>query len=288
MDKDSNHKVLIVAEITTNHLGDIERLKKMVRLAREAGADLVKIQKRNIETFYLPEQLSKKFSSPFGETWKDFREGIELSLEDIKELDNECKKVGIDWFASVLDPHSFEFISQFGKKLIKLPSTISEHKDFHSHISKLHSGPIVVSTGFTSKDYEDYIQETFKDNEKIYLLQCTSAYPTPHEDCNISVIRHYAELSKKNPKIVPGYSSHDEGSLGCMLAVAAGARMIEKHVKIGDTPWMHFQDVALDLETGEFAMFVEDIRKAEIICGDEEKKIKPSEWHKYTYIPKMS
>ncbi|MEK7650693.1 MAG: N-acetylneuraminate synthase family protein [Patescibacteria group bacterium] len=284
---DNKNKVLIVAEITTNHLGDIERLKKMVRLAKESGADLVKIQKRNIETFYAPGQLSKEYSSPFGHTWKDFRYGIELSAEDIQELDDECKKVGIDWFASVLDLESFELLKPFNKKLLKLPSTISEHKDFHAKIAEQHDGHVVISTGYTSHEYEEHIQKTFKNSEKLYLLQCTSAYPTPPEDCGISVIRRYVDLSKKNPKIVPGYSSHDHGSLGCMLAVAAGARMIEKHVKIGDTPWMHFQDVALDLENGEFAKFVQDVRKAEIMCGDEVKTIKPSEWHKYTYVPKM-
>lgn len=282
----STNKVIIVAEITTNHLGDVSRLKKMVRLAKEAGADLVKIQKRNIKTFYRQDQLDKLYESPFGTTWKDFRYGIELSVEDIKELDDECKGIGIDWFVSVLDIESFELLRPFKRKLMKLPSTISEHKDFHAKIAQLYSGPIVVSTGYTSAEYEDYLQKTFKDNEKIYLLQCTSTYPVPPADCSIAVVRHYHDLSKKNPKIVPGYSSHDDGSLGCMLAVAAGAKMLEKHVKIGNTPWMHFQDVALDLENGEFAQFVKDIRKAELMCGDEVKTVKSSEWHKYTYIPK--
>lgn len=279
-------KVLIVAEITTNHLGDVDRLKKMIRLSKEAGADLIKIQKRNIETFYSPEQLNEKNVSPFGNTWKDFRNGIELSLEDIKELEKECKKVGIDWFASILDIQSFELLRQFNKKLVKLPSTVSEHKDFHTKIAQSYIGPVVISTGYTSQDYEEYIQKIFKNNEKIYLLQCTSAYPAPPEDCAISIVKHYSELSKKNPKIIPGYSSHDSGSLGCMLAVAAGAKMVEKHVKIGDTPWMHFQDVAVDLENGDFSRFVKDIRKAEVMCGNETKSIKSSEWHKYLYIPK--
>jgi len=287
MSRDDN-KVIIVAEITTNHLGDVERLKKMVRLAKEAGADLVKVQKRNVETFYAPEHLEKKYDSPFGSIWKDFRYGIELALEDFHELEKECKKVGIDWFASVLDVESFKLLKPFNKELLKLPSTISKHEDFHAHVAEHHTGPIVISTGYTSQDYEGHIQKTFKDNEKIYLLQCTSAYPPPPEDCNVSVVRHYHELSKENPKIVPGYSSHDEGSLGCMLAVAAGAKMIEKHVKIGNTPWMHFQDVALDLENGEFARFVQDIRKAELMCGSGVKDIKSSEWHKYTFVPKVT
>lgn len=282
----NSEKVIIVAEITTNHLGDISRLKKMVRLAKKAGADLIKIQKRDVKGFYPPEQLAQKYNSPFGLTYADFRNGIELSLEDLAELDKECKKVGIEWFVSVLDFESFKLLKSFKRSLHKLPSTISKHKDFHQKMAENYKGPIVISTGYTSAAYEKYIQETFKNNSKIYLLQCTSSYPTPPEDCGISVVRHYHNLSKSNPKIVPGYSSHDVGSLGCMLAVAAGAKMIEKHVKIGNTSWMHFQDVALDLENGEFANFVKDIRKAEAMCGSEKKALKKSEWHKYSFVPK--
>src|SRR3989344_1140619 len=281
-------KVIVVAEITTNHLGDIERLKKMAWLAKEAGADLIKIQKRNVPTFYPPEKLEEPFESPFGKTWGDLRHQLELSLEEIIEFENECKNIGIDWFASVLDWESFELLRHLEKGLIKLPSTVSKHTDYHARVAEQYDGPIVVSTGYTSQEYEAYVLKTFGNNERIYLLQCTSAYPTPPEDCSVSVVRHYHHLRKMNPKIVPGYSSHDNGSLGCMLAVAAGAKMIEKHVKLGHTPWMFFQDVALDLENEEFKKFVDDIRLAEKMCGDEAKSIKSSEWHKYTYVPKVN
>jgi len=282
------NKVLIVAEITTNHLGDIKRLKKMVRLSKKAGADLVKIQRRNVETFYPPERLDALYNFPFGKTYRDFRNRLELSVEDLRALDEECTKVGIDWFVSTLDWPSFLSLKPFKRRLHKIPSTISKHRDFHKLVAEHYKGPIVVSTGYTLPDYETYIQKVFRNNKVIYLLQCTSAYPTPPEDCSISVVRHYSNLSKRNPKIIPGYSSHDAGSLGCMLAVAAGAKMIEKHVKLGNTDWMHFQDVALDLENGEFANFVKDIRLAELMCGNEVKTIKPKEFHKYTYIPKTS
>lgn len=286
--ENTNDKVIIVAEITTNHLGDLAHLKEMVRLSKEAGADFVKLQRRHVETFYPGHQLDETYISPFGNTYRDFRHGIELSIDDIHVLSEECERVGIGWFFSILDHHSFEELRQLNMQLLKIPSTISAHTDFHKKVATNHKGPIVVSTGCTTAEYEEYIQETFKENEKIYLLQCTSSYPTLPDDCGISVVRHYHILSKKNPKIIPGYSSHDEGSLGCMLAVAAGAKMIEKHVKLGHTDWMHFQDVALDLANGEFARFVQDVRQAEKMCGDEKKEIKTRENHKYNYIPKLN
>jgi len=271
----------ITAEITTNHFGDIDRLKAMTHEAKEAGADFVKIQKRNVETFYSAEELDKPYTSPFGETFRDYRNGIELDYDDFKNFDEFCKKIGIKWFASVLDMHSYEFIKSFNPELIKLPSTISEHKDYLKYVANDFRNEVVISTGYTDKSYEDFILNTFSNSKKIYLLQCTSAYPSSKYNTQIGVIRHYYNLSKKNSTIVPGYSSHDIGSLCSMLAVSAGARMIEKHVKYGNVDWSHFDEVAVDLQNDDFKNFVSDVRDAELILGGEEKMINSSEHHKY-------
>lgn len=276
----SESGVEIVAEITTNHLGSRDRLIEMVELAKDAGADYVKVQKRNVETFYTPDQLASYYHSNFGETLRDYRNGLELNLEDFKVLDDTCKRLNIKWFASILDFESFEFLSEFKPDLIKIPSTISNHTDFHDKIAESYNGKLVVSTGFTDKDYESYLINRFSNMERLYLLQCVSSYPTKDEDCNVAVVRHYYNLAQKYPNIIPGYSSHDIGSTGCMLAVAAGAKMIEKHVKLGDNPWVHFDSVAIDLKN-DFKKFVDDVRRAEMFCGSEEKKILKSEHHKY-------
>ena len=123
--------------------------------------------------------------------------------------------------------------------------------------------------------------DTFARCPRLYLMQCNSAYPTPLHDCNIGVIRHYRDLSRDHPHLVPAYSSHDLGATASALAVAAGARMIEKHVKLGNTEWAHFDAVALDLTTPEFSGYVARIREAETIVGSEEKRINDSEHHKY-------
>ena len=101
------------------------------------------------------------------------------------------------------------------------------------------------------------------------------------EACNVAVVKHYADISRKFPNIIPGYSSHDDGWFGSTLAVASGAKMIEKHVKIGVTEWAHFDAVALDLSTNEFFNFVEKIRESEIILGNQLKQINDFEHHKY-------
>ncbi|MDC1165339.1 N-acetylneuraminate synthase family protein [Candidatus Thioglobus sp.] len=280
-----NRKVKIVAEITTNHFGDMDRLKIMIASAKQAGADFVKFQKRDVESFYSINQLESQYNSPFGKTFRDYRLGIELNKEQFLFIDRWCKEIGIEWFASVLDMPSYEFISEFNPKLIKLPSTISEHKDFLREVAKKHTNDLIISTGYTDKNFEEFVINNFTTVNKLYLLQCTSSYPTPDKHSQIGVVRHYYNLSKKNSKIIPGFSSHDIGSLCSMMAVSAGALMIEKHVKFGDVSWSHFDKVAVDLENGEFEQFVEDIRHAEEIVGGEEKIIHKSEHHKYRLKP---
>lgn len=274
-------EVQIVAEFTTNHFGDWHRLEAMIRAAKAAGADFIKLQKRDVNTFYSAEQLAKPYTSPFGTTFGDYRHGVELSTEQIEQVKALCERLGIGWFMSILDKPSYDYIKQFNPSMIKLPSTISEKKEYLKAVAADFEGDLVISTGFTGKDYEDFIFSTFTKARKIYLLQCTSAYPTPMEHTQIGVIRHYYNLSKKDPRIVPGFSSHDIGSLCSMMAVAAGARMIEKHVKYGDVSWSHFDQVAINLANDDFKNFVADVRRAERIVGAEIKEIHASEHHKY-------
>jgi len=284
--KVSEDQVLIVAELTNNHLGDVSRLIEMVERAKEAGADLIKIQKRDVDSFYSSEKLESYYWSPFGKTLGDYRRGVELDEKKLEILDSTCKSLGIDWFCSVLDFPSFEVINRFSPKLIKIPSTISNHRDFHEQIANAFQGPIVISTGFTDQSYEDYVLETFKRNSKIYLLHCISAYPTALQDCNVAVVRHYTDLAKKYSKIIPGYSSHDLGPFASILAIASGARMVEKHVKLGDVDWVHFDKVALDLKTDSFKNYVKAVREAEVALGSPVKRVLASEHHKYEVVKK--
>lgn len=271
---------IVVAELTNNHIGDADRLRKMIKLAKNAGADIVKIQKRDVDTFYTQDELNTEYISPFGTKLKDYREGVELDDFLMKVLIAECEQNEIVWFSSVLDYPSLVFLEKYNPPLIKLPSTISNHRNFLKIASDEFKGDLVISTGFTDKEYENFVLDNFCTNRNLFLLQCTSSYPAPPEACQISVVRHYEHLGL--PNLFPGYSSHDIGSLGCMMAVAAGAKMVEKHVKLGDLDWIHFDGVALDLATNQFEIFVKDIRKASIMCGSKEKKIHQQEHHKYT------
>ena len=277
----SEYKVDITAEITTNHLGQVSRAEEMIIRAKNSGANLVKFQMRDVDTFYSHAELCSPYVSPFGNTYGDYRHALEFSDSDFLQINEICKDLEIKWFVSVLDEPSYKRALKVGSKMIKLPSTISEKKSYLESVAQTYKGEIVISTGMTDESYAKWILETFKIQEKIYLLHTNSAYPTPIEDCNISVLNKYKEFSAQNKRLIPGYSSHDKGSFGSILAVACGARMIEKHVKLGSTDWLHFDEVALDLLDDSFFEFISDIRAAEVALGSETKRINRSEHHKY-------
>lgn len=272
---------VVVAEITNNHHGDVNRLLEMVELCKRAGADIIKLQKRDVDTFYAKEKLESEYKSPFGNTLGDYRRAVELSKDGFLACDDLCKQLDIPWFASILDWNSLKFMMQFNTPLVKLPSTISNKREYLLKVSKEYKGDLVISTGYTDVYYEEFILQNFTKDRNLVLMQCTSSYPTPSSECNIGVIRHYDKLRMTYPNIIPGYSSHDDGSLGCQMAVAAGARVIEKHVKLGDTEWVHFDGVALDISTDAFKNFCDDIKLANTIHGSESKTISSYEHHKY-------
>jgi N-acetylneuraminate synthase len=116
-------------------------------------------------------------------------------------------------------------------------------------------------------------------------MHAVSSYPTRFENININIVSKYKKLSENNNKIRVGYSSHDIGYLGSMLAIAAGATVIEKHIKAGHTPWMHFDDTAIDVKL-ELPLFIENLNKAFVSLGDEKKKVYNHENHKYAYLKK--
>jgi N-acetylneuraminate synthase len=273
---------IIVAELTNNHIGDENRLRAMIRLAKGAGANAVKVQKRDVDTFYTEAELNSSYDSPFGKTLRDYRNGVELDDKLFDVLIEECANNEIFWFLSILDVNSFDYVKKYDLPLLKLPSTISKHKNFLLNVGNNFKGDLVISTGFTDMEYEEFVLQNFTQNRKLFLLQCTSSYPAPPESCQVSVIRHYNNLKvKEYSNIIPGYSSHDIGSMASMMALSAGALMIEKHVKLGDLDWIHFDGVALDLSNNQFRTFVHDMKIAQSICGKQEKEIHSVEHHKY-------
>lgn len=275
--------VVVVAEVTNNHFGSFERLERIVRECKAAGADMIKVQKRDVKTFFTNEKLEEPYISPFGNTFLDYRLGCELSFDDLVKLDTLCIELEIPWFASVLDESSLVDILPLNPVLVKLPSTISRRMKYLTSVNSHYEGDLVISTGYTDDSYIHFLQKYFIDDCKrnVWLLHATSAYPTPENQAQVAVVRGYSKLAENNKSIIPGYSSHDTDDIVPLLSIAAGAKMIEKHVKLGNTDWIHFDEVAFDLETVAFKEFIQKVRRVSKICANEKRRVQKSENHKY-------
>lgn len=278
----SNSYVKIVAEVTTNHFGEDENIYELIRLAKKAGADYVKFSIRDVESFYPSKMLKSEYKSPFGKTFYDYRKKLELSdkqIDMIKKISNELKIIP---FFSILDKLSFLRLKKYNFNILKLPSTISVDKNFFKYISNNHNGEIVVSTGMTNNSFLQFCANLFKKNKKLYMLHCVSSYPTSAMYANIKNIQLIESLKKKYKNIIPGYSSHDLANEICAMAIACGAKMIEKHIKLGSKNWAHFDQTALDARF-EFPSFVQNIKNYEKILGDGKKQVFKIENHKYFF-----
>ena len=270
----------IIAELTTNHQGNTDRLVELIEYSIASKCKAIKFQRRNVETFYDSQKLKSRYLTPISKTFKEYRDKLELTHEQLDLIKFYQNKFDLKIIFSALDYKSYEELRKYKFKYFKIPSTISNFKKYIDTIAKENLPEIYISTGMTTEKYVHNVVKIFKKTKKINLLHCISCYPTKFTDINLGIISAYKEMAMKNKNIIPGYSSHDVGNLGCMLAVAAGARVIEKHVKIGVTDWMHFDDTAIDIKM-EFPKFVSDLEKVFDSIGDGKKKIYQCEHHKY-------
>ena len=205
---------------------------------------------------------------------------MELSEEQLEIIKKYKKKYNLKIIFSILDFKSYKILKKKGFKNFKIPSTISRHVNFIKKISKENLDEIIISTGMTDEKYLKLIISKFKKFKKIYLLHAISSYPAHYDILNLNIIKRYENLSRKYKNIVPGYSSHDIGETGSIMAIAAGAKMIEKHVKFGVNNWMHFYYTAIDVFE-ELPFFVKSINRANTIMGNEKKVVYSDEFHKY-------
>lgn len=269
----------IISEFTTNHQGDTDRLVKLLDYSIQSKCTTVKFQKRDVENFYSKKELSKKYLTPFSKNFYDYRKKLELTNDQIDIIKYYKKKYDLKVIFSALDIKSYEELKREGFEYFKIPSTISYHKKFIKYVASHNAALTYVSTGMTNQNYVDFILDLFK-KKKIVLMHTVSAYPTKFENINFNILKNYVELSKHNKNIIPGYSSHDVGTLGSMLAVGMGAKVVEKHVKIGVTDWMHFDDTAIDVKF-ELSSFITDLQKTYLSLGENKKKVYKFEHHKY-------
>lgn len=261
----------IVAEIGINHNGDLALAKKLIDTAVIAGCDAVKFQKRTVDKVYTKEYLDGPRQSPWGETQRAQKEGLEFGKAEYDEIDRYCKEKGIEWYASAWDIDSQKFLQQYDCKYNKVASAMLTNDELLEEIAK-EGKYTFIATGMSTYEEIDHAVEIFKKNNCEYeLMHCNSTYPMPMEDANLKLISALA--AKYECKV--GYSGHEAGTLVSTCAVAAGATSIERHITMNRE--MYGSDQKASIEPYELCKLVKDIRDTELIMGSGEKVLSSAE-----------
>ena len=260
-------KIFIIAEIGINHNGDLDLAKKMILEAKKCGVDAVKFQKRDIDLVYSKDDLDKKRESPWGDTQRDQKFGLEFSIQDYKEIDKYCKKNDIIWFASAWDKNSLKFLQNFDLKFNKIASAMIVDKKFLSEVAK-EKKHTFISTGMCDlKNIEDAV-EIFKKNDCSFeLMHCVSAYPFNDENADLGLISYLKEKFKCNV----GYSGHEKGGYAISFAATAlGISSLERHFTLDRT--MYGSDQAASITPKALKDLVAGVRTIEKAVAHKENK----------------
>ncbi|MDD5772146.1 MAG: N-acetylneuraminate synthase family protein [bacterium] len=259
------HPCYIIAEIGINHNGDIDIAKKLIDLAKLAGCDAVKFQKRNIEVVYKPEELAAPRESPFGKTNGDLKYGLEFEIEEYQEINRYCREKGITWFASCWDEGSVDFIDQFDVPCYKIASASLTDDDLLRY-TRAKGKPIILSTGMSTIEQIDHAVEVLGKKDMV-ILHATSTYPANYDELNLSVI----PVLRQRYGVPTGYSGHETGIPTSVSVIALGACVVERHITLDRAMWG--SDQAASLGPGGVIKMVSGIRVMEIAMGDGIKKV---------------
>lgn len=260
------HKTYVIAEIGLNHNGSVDVAKQLIEKAKNAGSDAVKFQIRNLKSVYTDEALSNKNNEQGVSYIIKSLKCINLSKNDYIELGKFSKALCIDLIATPFDVESAKFIkNKLVPKAIKIGSPDLTNSFLLNEV-KDYSIPIIMSTGMSSMDEIRTAVGILKQTE-LYLLHCTSTYPSFPQDLHLKTI----EFLNEEFDIPIGYSSHEKGYIPTLAAVACGAQIIERHITLNQNSIG--PDHAASLTPKEFKEMISAIREVEMSMGSKNKPL---------------
>ena len=259
--------IYIIGEIGINHNGDLNTCKELIKIAKTSGCNAVKFQKRDINLVYTKEYLKGYRESPWGNTQEDQKKGLEFNLDQYKEIDSFCSKIGIEWFASAWDENSQGFLNNFDLPHNKIASAMIASEKFLELVAS-EGKHTFISTGMSTLEQIDVAVNIFKKRDCPFeLMHTVSTYPMKDKDANLNTIRTLQNRYKCNI----GYSGHESGVSISVAATALGITSLERHITIDRT--MYGSDQAASLEPNGLMQLVSSVRKIESAMGDGVKRI---------------
>jgi N-acetylneuraminate synthase len=223
--------VKVIAEIGINHSGSIEECKKMMMLSKVSGCDYAKIQKRNPDICVPEHQKSVMRKTPWGEmTYLEYKYKLEFTEEQIKELCDYAKEIGIEFFASVWDLDSVALMAKY-TRIVKIGSPVINDLELLKATRDAFDF-VIISTGMST---EEEIENAIVAAKPDVIMHTNSTYPCPPEDLNLRYIEHLR--SKYGDKAEIGYSGHEYGLVTTYAAVAMGSTWVERHITMDREAW---------------------------------------------------
>ena len=282
MTQPRSDKVLIIAEAGVNHDGDLNQALKLVDMAAEAGADIVKFQSFDARSLATAEATLAEYqykgsleeNSDGAGAQLALLERLQLSWEDHLALLRHCTDRGIEFFSTAFDLGSLQLLADLGVRRFKIPSGEITNLPLMRRIASF-GKDVIVSTSMAELSEVSAAIESLEiaglPREKITLLHCTTEYPAPIHDVNLRAMD--AMASSFDVRV--GYSDHTEGVEVAIAAVALGAKVIEKHFTLDRN--LPGPDHRASLEPVDLKLMINAIRKIETALGSDQKMCTSSE-----------
>ncbi len=261
----------IIAEMSANHCGDKELAKKIIKSAKDCGADAVKVQTYTADTITINCQNEEFQIKDDGNLWKgenlySLYQKAYTPWEWQGVLKQYADEIGIDFFSTPFDFTAVDFLENINVPCYKIASFEAMDYPLIKYAAKFKK-PMIISTGVSSLEEIQGAIDACKSvgNNDITLLKCTSAYPAQLEDMNIITIKDMIErFSSQGVKI--GLSDHSMSNIPSIVAVSLGAKVVEKHFTLDRN--LGGADAGFSLNIEEFKSLVKAIRDTEKVLGN--------------------
>lgn len=227
-------KLYLIGEIGINHNGDVEIAKKLIDAVNACKWDCAKFQKRTPDICVPDHQKNVMRETPWGRIkYIDYKKKIEFEKKEYDQIDRYCSQKPIDWSASVWDHESLNFLLEYDIPFIKIPSAMMTNTDLLVESAK--SGkPIIMSTGMsTLEEVDEAVNNLLRYSDNFVIMHTNSSYPTPTTELNLKLI----PFLKDRYQCEVGYSGHEYDLEPTVLAVAMGAKVVERHITLSQEMW---------------------------------------------------
>ena len=253
-----------------NHNGDIDLAKELIREAKNCGADCVKFQTFKAERVVTEEAPKAKYqlkTTDPDESQIDMLRKLEMPSDSYEEIMRYCHDQDIIFFSTPYNVEDVDFLDGLGVPAFKLASIHAAEPYFARYVAGK-AKPIILSTGMATLGEVDEAVRAIREtgNEQFALLQCTTNYPSRLEDANLRAMQTMRDAFD----VIVGYSDHTQDNTTCIVSVALGAKVIEKHFTLDKT--LPGPDQSSSADPEEFANLVRDIRNAEKALGAARKE----------------